>query len=91
MLAFAEPLGNKVSVFTSISASMMRPISSELIATFRRSVELAFAIERIAAETGYSKSKIIREVLDGAILRLEAQAETRHDLVLALNRFSRMK
>ena len=38
---------------------------------------------------GYSKSKIIRKLHPGAMLRLEAHAESEHDLVLALNRFSR--
>jgi hypothetical protein len=45
--------------------------------------------DQLAGATGYSKSKIIRKLLHGAILRLEAEAESKHDLVLALNRFSR--
>jgi predicted DNA-binding protein len=69
---------------------MMRLAFGEHVATFRCPPGLQLQLEQLADATGYSKSNIIRKLLQGALLRLEAQAESSHDLVLALNRFSRI-
>jgi hypothetical protein len=58
---------------------------------FRCPPELELRLYQLADLAGYSKPKIIRKLFYGALLRLESQAESKHGLVLALNRFARMK
>ena len=53
--------------------------------------DLVLAIEQMAAITGWSKSLVVRKLLEGAIRQVEADALECGDLVIALNRWSKCK
>jgi predicted DNA-binding protein len=69
----------------------MRLTIDDRVATFRCTPELELRLNRLAAATGYTRSRVIRKMVDGALQRIEEDAETTRDLIIALNRFSRCK
>ena len=47
-------------------------------------------LEQLAAETGYTRSRVFRQLLDGALERLDL-GESPQDTRVALNRWSRCR
>jgi hypothetical protein len=59
---------------------MSRPVAREVgTLSVVMSVDMLLKIERLAAITGYSKGKVIRKLLDGALRVVEAQDESIKD------------
>jgi hypothetical protein len=53
--------------------------------------DVILAIEQMAAITGWSKSLIVRKMLDGAMRRIQKEIDEHGDVRLALNRWSKCK
>jgi predicted DNA-binding protein len=62
----------------------------ERVATFRCSSELELRLNQLADATGYSRSKVIRKLVEGGMRMLEEQQSV-HDMVIALNRLSKVR
>ena len=56
----------------------------------RLPLDVQLRLEQLAAEAGYTRSLVFRKLLDGALKRLDL-GESRRDLVIALNQWSRVK
>ena len=69
---------------------MMRLIAEGYPVYVRMPAELELRLEQVATEAGYSRSLLFRKLLDGALNRLDL-GENRRDLVLALNRWSKIR
>jgi predicted DNA-binding protein len=69
---------------------LVRLAETDLIATFRCTLDLQLRIDQLHHATGYSRSKVIRKLIDGGLRALEQQ-DTVNGIVTALNRLSKMR
>ena len=74
-----QPIGRPPAIIDSMITGLRLPLT------------LLIQVEQLAATTGYSKSLVMRKLIEGAMRRMLADAETTHDVVIALNRWSRCK